>query len=80
MVARCEVDAIKKGGENSDVENIQITVKALNEFDVRITEWRQKIDAQRGSVLATELKNNASKLAKWTAQSLLAGNHLLKIG
>jgi hypothetical protein len=24
-------------------------------------------------VLATELKNNANKLAKWTAQALLAG-------
>jgi Eukaryotic translation initiation factor 3 subunit 7 (eIF-3) len=36
-------------------------------------EWRQKLDAQRGAVLATELKNNAAKLAKWTAQSIIAG-------
>jgi translation initiation factor 3 subunit D len=27
----------------------------------------------RMQVLATELKNNANKLAKWTAQALLSG-------
>jgi translation initiation factor 3 subunit D len=43
-------------------------------------DWRQKLDAQRGAVLATEIKNNNSKLARWTAQSLLAGTDLLKIG
>lgn len=42
--------------------------------------WRDKIDTQRGSVLANELKNNAFKLAKWTAQSLLAGADQMKIG
>ena len=31
--------------------------------------WRQKIDTQKGAVLATELKNNSCKLAKWTAQA-----------
>ncbi len=35
-------------------------------------EWRQKLDTQRGAVLANELKNNACKLAKWTVQALLA--------
>lgn len=42
--------------------------------------WREKIDSQRGAVLATELKNNSFKLAKWTAQSLLAGADQMKIG
>ena len=42
--------------------------------------WRQKIDAQRGAVLATELKNNSCRLARWTAQSLLAGADLMKLG
>ena len=36
-------------------------------------DWRQKIENQRGAVLATELKNNANKLAKWTAAALVAG-------
>jgi translation initiation factor 3 subunit D len=30
--------------------------------------------------LATELKNNSFKLAKWTAQSILAGADQMKIG
>lgn len=42
--------------------------------------WRDKIDSQRGAVLATELKNNSFKLAKWTAQSILAGADQMKIG
>ena len=31
-------------------------------------------------MLATELKNNSNKLAKWTAQAILAGSEQLKIG
>jgi len=42
--------------------------------------WREKLDSQRGAVLATELKNNAFKLAKWTAQSILADADQMKIG
>jgi translation initiation factor 3 subunit D len=41
---------------------------------------RDKIDSQRGAVLANELKNNSFKLAKWTAQSLLSGADQMKIG
>lgn len=43
-------------------------------------EWRQKLDTQRGAVLANELRNNACKLAKWTIQALLAGSDQIKFG
>lgn len=43
-------------------------------------EWRQKLDVQRGAVLANELRNNACKLAKWTVQALLAGSAQIKFG
>lgn len=43
-------------------------------------DWRKKIETQRGAVLATELKNNANKLAKWTCQAILADASLLKLG
>ena len=43
-------------------------------------DWRQKIENQRGAVLATELKNNAAKLARWTAAALVAGVDLIKLG
>ena len=43
-------------------------------------DWRQKLDAQRGAVLATELKNNANKLARWTAAAMISGTELIKLG
>lgn len=79
LVARCEVHAVNvdpSGGRQF------ITLNALNEFDPKITgvDWRQKLETQRGAVLATELKNNANKLARWTAQALLAGADMMKLG
>lgn len=54
----------------------------MNEWDPKYTggAWRQKIDSQRGAVLATEVKNNSGKFAKWVAQSLLSGVDLMKVG
>ncbi|KAK8602971.1 hypothetical protein V6N13_085173 [Hibiscus sabdariffa] len=39
-----------------------------------------KLETQRGAVLATELKKNANKLAKWTTQAILANADLMKSG
>ncbi|CAL9759523.1 unnamed protein product [Musa acuminata subsp. burmannicoides] len=78
LVARCEVHSV------TDVKGQRafMTLNALNEFDPKYTgvDWRQKLETQRGAVLATELKNNTNKLAKWTAQALLAGADLMKLG
>jgi len=43
-------------------------------------DWRAKLDTQRGAVLATELKNNSCKIAKWTASAQLAGSDVIKFG
>lgn len=62
---------------------VMTVVQTLNEWDSRVSggvEWRQKLDSQRGAVLANELKCNASKLAKWTCQALLAGSDQIKFG
>lgn len=80
LVVRCEHDAVTLG-PNEEVQFMNI--KALNEFDPRVpgaVDWRNRMDSQRGAVLAAELKNNAFKLAKWTACSLLAGSDQLKLG
>jgi len=79
MIARCEIDGVSKAKDGSDQ---LMTIKALNEFDSKVTgmDWRKMLDSQRGAVLATELKNNSNKLAKWTAQAILAGSEQLKIG
>ena len=79
LVCRTELHGIVKKTQ-------KMTAFALNEFVPPTTsgppppQWRDKIDNQRGAVLATELKNNSFKLAKWTAQSILAGADQMKIG
>ncbi|KAK9448187.1 eukaryotic translation initiation factor 3 subunit D [Limtongia smithiae] len=84
LIVRTEVDgAIKNpnGGEDQ-----LITIKALNEFDSRAPgaggalDWRSKFASQRGAVVATEMRNNSCKLARWTVQSVLAGADQMKLG
>jgi len=80
VLCRCEIDGIMKGKQEED---LFVRLFALNELDSRTTggiDWRQKLDSQRGAVLATELKNNSNKLAKWTLQAMLAGADLIKLG
>jgi hypothetical protein len=58
-----------------------LTLHALNEFDPKImgVGWRQ-IETQQEVILATELKNIANKIARWTAKALLAGVEMMKLG
>jgi translation initiation factor 3 subunit D len=86
ICVRTEVDAYSPGLGNPRDGHGLVTVRALNEFDTRAQgaggapDWRAKLDSQRGAVVATEMKNNSCKLAKWTVQSVLAGAELMKIG
>jgi translation initiation factor 3 subunit D len=86
LCVRTEVDAYVPGQGNPRAGQALVTIRALNEFDPRAPgaggapDWRSKLDAQRGAVVATEMKNNSCKLAKWTVQSILAGAELMKIG
>jgi translation initiation factor 3 subunit D len=86
ICVRTEVDAYSPGQGNPHDGHGLVTVRALNEFDPRAQgaggapDWRSKLDSQRGAVVATEMKNNSCKLAKWTVQSVLAGAELMKIG
>jgi translation initiation factor 3 subunit D len=82
LVVRTQVDSYLPGpaGKESFV-----TIHALNEFDPKAQgagapDWRQKLDSQRGAVVATEMKNNSCKLAKWVTQSILAGAEAIKLG
>ncbi|KAG8138193.1 hypothetical protein E2320_004121 [Naja naja] len=80
LIVRCEHDGVMIGA-NGEVSFINI--KTLNEWDSRHcngVDWRQKLDSQRGAVIATELKNNSYKLARWTTCALLAGSEYLKLG
>ncbi|KAG7269873.1 hypothetical protein CRUP_033240 [Coryphaenoides rupestris] len=83
LIVRCEHDGMMTGA-NGEVSFVNI--KTLNEWDSRLSghcngvDWRKKLDSQRGAVLATELKNNSYKLARWTCCALLAGSEYLKLG
>ncbi|KAL9713051.1 hypothetical protein Ac2012v2_004292 [Leucoagaricus gongylophorus] len=85
VCVRTEADAYIPGQNALEGQGL-VTIRALNEFDPRAQgaagapDWRSKLDSQRGAVVATEMKNNGSKLAKWTVQSVLAGVDIMKIG
>ncbi|KAF2146487.1 uncharacterized protein K452DRAFT_348273 [Aplosporella prunicola CBS 121167] len=84
LVVRTELDAVVKNNING--EDQFLTIKALNEFDNKAQgsggalDWRTKLASQRGAVLATEMKNNSCKLARWTVQSILAKADTMKLG
>ncbi|OAA47505.1 eukaryotic translation initiation factor 3 subunit D [Beauveria brongniartii RCEF 3172] len=84
LIVRTEVDAVQKNAING--EDQHMTIRALNEFDSRAQgsggalDWRAKLVSQRGAVVATEMKNNSCKLARWTVQSILSKSDIMKIG
>lgn len=84
LILRTEVDAIMKNPTGGPDQ--QLVVKALNEFDSKAAgsgnalDWRSKLNSQRGAVLATEMKNNSSKLARWTTQAILGKADGMKLG
>ena len=84
LVVRTELDAVLKN--NISGEDQFLTIKALNEFDSKAQgsggalDWRTKLASQRGAVVATEMKNNSCKLARWTTQSIIAKADVMKLG
>ena len=84
LIVRTELDAVQKNAING--EDQYVTVHALNEFDNKAQgsggalDWRTKLVSQRGAVVATEMKNNSCKLARWTVQSILAKADVMKLG
>ena len=81
MLVRCQIDGVVDPKEG-ETEKQFMTTMALNEFDPKATgvDWRRKLEAQRGAVLANELKNNSNKLGRWTTRSILAGADVMKLG
>lgn len=72
LVVRSTVNAAARIGSNEDI----ILVRSLLEFDssryAGNLDWRSKLDNQRGAILAHEIKNNNSIIARWVFQSYLA--------
>lgn len=84
LVVRAELDAIAKNNISGDDQFL--IIKALNEFDSKAQgsggalDWRTNLASRRGAVVATEMKNNSCKLARWTTQGVLAGADQMKLG
>ncbi|KAL9099302.1 MAG: hypothetical protein Q9163_005180 [Psora crenata] len=84
LILRTEIDAVVKNTISGDDQ--YLTLKALNEFDHKAQgsggalDWRTKLSSQRGAVVATEMKNNSCKLARWTTQAILANADVMKLG
>jgi translation initiation factor 3 subunit D len=84
LIVRTEIDAVQKNAISG--EDQLMTIKALNEFDSKAQgsggalDWRSKLVTQRGAVVATEMKNNSCKLARWTVQSILSKSDVMKLG
>ncbi|KAK8869935.1 eukaryotic translation initiation factor 3 subunit D [Kwoniella newhampshirensis] len=81
LIVRTEADAYV------GKKDVLVTVKALNEFDPRSQggagkplDWRKNLDTQKGAIVASEMKNNSAKLARWTVQSVLVGAEQMKMG
>lgn len=83
VVARCDIDACTPPSKEGEEPKLMM-IKALNEYydpHARVpTEWRNKLDTQRGAVVATEVYNNACKLARWTVEAILADANTMKFG
>ncbi|RYG70101.1 hypothetical protein EON64_01055 [archaeon] len=79
LITRCELHCYTLRRNEEEFA----TIHAINEWDPKYASgvnWRQTIDKQRGTLVVTEIKNNAAKFAKWTAQAMLAGAHQMKLG
>ncbi|KAH3765806.1 eukaryotic translation initiation factor 3 subunit 7 [Pelomyxa schiedti] len=78
LIARCQVHSTVDRAKGTDGYCLSTI---LLETEPKVTEWRKKLEsAQRGVVLATELRNNSFRLARFTAQALLAGAPELNLG
>lgn len=83
LIMRSEIDGVMKQVSGDEA---LVSIKTLNEFDSKAfgaggsVDWRSKLDTQRGAIVATEMKNNSSKLARWTTQAILAGVEIMKLG
>ena len=84
LLVRTELDAHAAHAVSHDRQ--LLTIHALNEFDNKAQgaggalDWRTKLASARGAVVATEMKNNSSKLARWTTQAILADADQMKLG
>ena len=87
IVVRCELDAAVPAGKGGTEASEWMRVFALLESQSDPaaaesksppSEWLQQLSDSRGNIIATNIKNNACKFARWAALSILAGANTMK--
>lgn len=73
FVVRTEVNAMTAEGKFA-------ALRTLNEYNLKLSNWKAQLDAQRGALLAAEIKNNSFKFGRWVAEATLAGCEQIKLG
>lgn len=75
LLVRGEVNAVSADGQKS------VLLRALLEYEWGrgAMDWRQRLDVQRASVLAAELKNNSAQLCRWICSAVLLSVDRLKV-
>lgn len=73
VVVRSEIQAaVEKKSSDTDRDMLLLAVRSVLEFDAKtgtgVADWRQKLDVQRGYIIATEFRNNACKMTRWIGQ------------
>lgn len=77
ILVRSEVDSISRQSNGS---NVLLSIGALNQYVPGDIDWKTKLDHNRGTIIAAELKKNNNKVSKWSCKAILAGCDQLKIG
>jgi len=80
LVVRCELQAVKAPCTPETIDGNLVAICTLNEWNPAATKWSSVLDTRSGFVLATELKNNACRMARVTAKAILAGVNEVHIG
>jgi translation initiation factor 3 subunit D len=80
MVVRTRAGALLPPLDASGSDTMAV-IRAFLEFDPKSggMDWRQRLDAQRGAVLAHEIKNNSAVLARWLYEAILGHADTLKL-
>jgi len=78
VLARTQIDGVVEDKGQTKF----ISINAINEHESYKfgIEFRKKLDSQRAAILATEIKNNSTKFAKWSIQSSLSGCDMMNLG
>lgn len=78
LITRAEVNAKLKG---TDANSGYTYVCTLNELVTKKAKpWATQIEAQKGALLANEIRNNTTKLQRFAAQASIAGCDNLRLG